>query len=133
MLKMTVFTSSLLVEISRYGTFFTFSFHMFGFPRSLNVSYKTFHLCFQFSNFVCFSSGHPSVTMAPDCDSDSVLPVLQRPDPPTELSLLSQSVMDQQVCVCESRDNVINWWLFACSFETAFTHLSLISFLILKK
>ncbi|XP_040921836.1 spindle and centriole-associated protein 1 isoform X2 [Toxotes jaculatrix] len=41
-------------------------------------------------------TGHPSVTMAPNCDSDSDLPVLQRPDPPTQLSLLSQSMMDQQ-------------------------------------
>lgn len=46
---------------------------------------------------LCVSAGHPSVTMAPNCDSDSVLPVLQRPDPPTQLSLLSQSMMDQQV------------------------------------
>ncbi|XP_023129143.2 spindle and centriole-associated protein 1 [Amphiprion ocellaris] len=41
-------------------------------------------------------TGHPSVTMAPNCDSDSELPVLQRPDPPTHLSLLSQSMMDQE-------------------------------------
>ncbi|XP_060950125.1 spindle and centriole-associated protein 1 [Limanda limanda] len=41
-------------------------------------------------------TGHPSVTMAPNCDSDSELPVLQRPDPPTQLCLLSQSMMDQQ-------------------------------------
>ncbi|XP_049420954.1 spindle and centriole-associated protein 1 isoform X1 [Epinephelus fuscoguttatus] len=41
-------------------------------------------------------TGHPSVTMAPNCDSDSELPVLQRPDPPTQLSLLSQSMMDPQ-------------------------------------
>ncbi|XP_072545087.1 spindle and centriole-associated protein 1 isoform X3 [Salminus brasiliensis] len=41
-------------------------------------------------------TGFPSVTMAPDCDSDSELPVLQKPDPPTQLSLLSQSMMDQQ-------------------------------------
>lgn len=41
-------------------------------------------------------TGHPSVTMAPNCESGSVLPVFQRPDPPTELSLLSQSMMDQQ-------------------------------------
>ncbi|XP_029955611.1 spindle and centriole-associated protein 1 [Salarias fasciatus] len=41
-------------------------------------------------------TGHPSVTVAPDCDSDSELPVLQRPDPPTQLSLLSQSMMDQE-------------------------------------
>ncbi|KAI4887996.1 hypothetical protein NFI96_034664 [Prochilodus magdalenae] len=38
----------------------------------------------------------PNITMAPDCDSDSELPVLQKPDPPTQLSLLSQSMMDQQ-------------------------------------
>lgn len=37
------------------------------------------------------------MTMAPSCDSDSPVPELQRPDPPTQLSLLSQSVMDQQV------------------------------------
>uniref|UniRef100_A0A8D3ATM9 Spindle and centriole-associated protein 1 n=1 Tax=Scophthalmus maximus TaxID=52904 RepID=A0A8D3ATM9_SCOMX len=48
-------------------------------------------------------TGHPSVTMAPHCDSDSELPVLQRPDPPTQLSLLSQSMMDQQVCVCQDK------------------------------
>ncbi|KAM4718279.1 spindle and centriole-associated protein 1 isoform 2-T3 [Anableps anableps] len=41
-------------------------------------------------------TGHPSVTVAPNCDSDSELPVLQRPDPPTHLSLLSQSMMDQE-------------------------------------
>ncbi|KAK5897877.1 hypothetical protein CgunFtcFv8_015341 [Champsocephalus gunnari] len=41
-------------------------------------------------------TGHPSVTMAPNCRPDSGLPVLQRPDPPTQLSLLSQSMMDQQ-------------------------------------
>ena len=49
---------------------------------------------------VCVSAGHPSVTMAPNRDSDSaLLPVLQKEDPPTQLSLLSQSIMDQQVCV----------------------------------
>ncbi|KAK5849676.1 hypothetical protein PBY51_013990 [Eleginops maclovinus] len=41
-------------------------------------------------------TGHPSVTRAPNCGSDSGLPVLQRPDPPTQLSVLSQSMMDQQ-------------------------------------
>ncbi|XP_067108069.1 spindle and centriole-associated protein 1 isoform X1 [Osmerus mordax] len=41
-------------------------------------------------------TGFPSVTMAPDCGSDADLPVLQRPDPPTQLSLLSQSLMDTQ-------------------------------------
>ncbi|XP_030612713.1 spindle and centriole-associated protein 1 isoform X2 [Archocentrus centrarchus] len=41
-------------------------------------------------------TGHPSVTVAPNCDSDTELPVLQRPDPPTHLSLLSQSMMDQE-------------------------------------
>ena len=37
------------------------------------------------------------MTMAPNCDSDSELPVLQKPDRPTHLSLLSQSMMDQEV------------------------------------
>lgn len=37
------------------------------------------------------------MTIAPDCGSDSEPPVVQRPDPPTQLSLLSQSMMDQQV------------------------------------
>ncbi|KAK7879018.1 hypothetical protein WMY93_030771 [Mugilogobius chulae] len=41
-------------------------------------------------------TGHPSVTRAPNCNSDSVLPVFERPDPPTELSLLSQSTMNPQ-------------------------------------
>ncbi|XP_066502249.1 spindle and centriole-associated protein 1 isoform X2 [Hoplias malabaricus] len=41
-------------------------------------------------------TGFPNITMAPDCDSDSELPVLQKPDPPTQLSLLSQSMMDQR-------------------------------------
>ncbi|KAF5894353.1 spindle and centriole-associated protein 1-like, partial [Clarias magur] len=40
--------------------------------------------------------GFPSVTIAPDCESDSELPVLQKPDPPTQLSLLSHSMMDHQ-------------------------------------
>ncbi|XP_026093913.1 spindle and centriole-associated protein 1-like isoform X3 [Carassius auratus] len=38
----------------------------------------------------------PLITVAPDCDSDSELPVHQKSDPPTQLSLLSQSMMDQQ-------------------------------------
>uniref|UniRef100_A0A4W4HDW2 Spindle and centriole-associated protein 1 n=1 Tax=Electrophorus electricus TaxID=8005 RepID=A0A4W4HDW2_ELEEL len=42
-------------------------------------------------------TGFPSVTMVPDCGSDTELPVLQKPDPPTQLSLLSQTMMDQQV------------------------------------
>eukprot|EP00064_Thunnus_orientalis_P011013 superscaffoldBa00001550_g11043 len=54
-------------------------------PRRQTVVYSMF-----------VSTGHPSVTMAPNCDFDSALPVLQRPDPPTQLSLLSQSMMDQQ-------------------------------------
>lgn len=50
--------------------------------------------------------------MAPNCDSDSVLPVLQRPDPPTQLSLLSQSMMDQQVIDSDVNDSKItNVWL----------------------
>lgn len=40
--------------------------------------------------------GFPNVTMAPDCESDSELPVPQKPDTPTQLSLLSQSMMDRQ-------------------------------------
>lgn len=41
-------------------------------------------------------TGFPTITVAPDCDSDSELPVHQKPDPPTQLSLLSQTTMDQQ-------------------------------------
>lgn len=41
-------------------------------------------------------TGFPTITVAPDCESDSELPVHRRPDPPTQLSLLSQSMMDQQ-------------------------------------
>lgn len=50
------------------------------------------------------------MTMAPNCESGSVLPVFQRPDPPTELSLLSQSMMDQQVNLIDSVYNS----LFSC-------------------
>ncbi|XP_074549636.1 spindle and centriole-associated protein 1 isoform X2 [Halichoeres trimaculatus] len=57
-------------------------------------------------------TGHPSVTMAPHCGSDSTLPVLQLPDPPTQLSLLSQSMMDKQALnevespeACSDEDN----------------------------
>ncbi|KAM4534425.1 spindle and centriole-associated protein 1 isoform 2-T2 [Odontesthes bonariensis] len=41
-------------------------------------------------------TGYPSVTVAPNGDFDSELPVLQKPDRPTHLSLLSQSMMDQE-------------------------------------
>uniref|UniRef100_A0A673L3V2 Spindle and centriole-associated protein 1 n=1 Tax=Sinocyclocheilus rhinocerous TaxID=307959 RepID=A0A673L3V2_9TELE len=41
-------------------------------------------------------TGFPTITVAPACDSDSELPVHQKSDPPTQLSLLSQSMMDQQ-------------------------------------
>uniref|UniRef100_A0A672RRE1 Spindle and centriole-associated protein 1 n=1 Tax=Sinocyclocheilus grahami TaxID=75366 RepID=A0A672RRE1_SINGR len=41
-------------------------------------------------------TGFPTITVAPACDSDSELPVHQNSDPPTQLSLLSQSMMDQQ-------------------------------------
>ncbi|XP_061569308.1 spindle and centriole-associated protein 1 isoform X2 [Cololabis saira] len=49
-------------------------------------------------------TGHPSVTVAPNCDSDSDLPVLQKPDPPTHLSRLSQSMMDREVSKDEYRE-----------------------------
>ncbi|XP_034025215.1 spindle and centriole-associated protein 1 isoform X2 [Thalassophryne amazonica] len=42
-------------------------------------------------------TGHPNVTVAPNCDSDSALPVPQRPDPLTQLSVLRKNMMEQQV------------------------------------
>lgn len=83
---------------------------------------------------VCVSAGHPSVTMAPNRDSDSaLLPVLQKEDPPTQLSLLSQSIMDQQVCVfifqiinaflvCDSHDTKLVFFLVACPIFANGTH-----------
>lgn len=63
------------------------------------VQYSFFFFYFTFkASCVVFFIGHPSVTMAPNCDSDTELPVLERPDPPTHLSFLSQSMMDQEVC-----------------------------------
>ncbi|XP_047006065.1 spindle and centriole-associated protein 1 isoform X1 [Ictalurus punctatus] len=53
--------------------------------------------------------GFPSVTVAPDCGSDSELPVLQKPDPPTQLSLLSQSMMDHQA-LNEPDDSAAEHW-----------------------
>lgn len=42
--------------------------------------------------------GFPNVTVAPDYDVESSQgPIVQKCDPPTQLSLLSDSVMDPQV------------------------------------
>lgn len=42
--------------------------------------------------------GFPNVTMAPHCDLESSQgPIVQKSDPPTQLSILSESVMDPQV------------------------------------
>ncbi|XP_063062532.1 spindle and centriole-associated protein 1 [Engraulis encrasicolus] len=41
-------------------------------------------------------AGTPKVTVAPGGSSDPQLPVLQKPDPPTQLSILSQSMLDPQ-------------------------------------
>ncbi|XP_012811971.1 spindle and centriole-associated protein 1 isoform X3 [Xenopus tropicalis] len=42
-------------------------------------------------------TGFPSVTMAPSCDLDtSRAPIVQKKDPPTQLSILSESIMDSQ-------------------------------------
>ncbi|POI28950.1 hypothetical protein CIB84_007300 [Bambusicola thoracicus] len=42
-------------------------------------------------------SGFPNVTMAPNCDVESSQgPVVQKWEPPTQLSILSESVMDSQ-------------------------------------
>ncbi|XP_016359220.1 spindle and centriole-associated protein 1-like isoform X2 [Sinocyclocheilus anshuiensis] len=49
-----------------------------------------------FGDAPCRRTGFPTITVAPACDSDSELPVHQKSDPPTQLSLLSQSMMDQQ-------------------------------------
>ncbi|XP_053153731.1 spindle and centriole-associated protein 1 isoform X6 [Hemicordylus capensis] len=41
--------------------------------------------------------GFPNVTVAPDCDEESFQgPIIQKCDPPTQLSLLNESVMDSQ-------------------------------------
>lgn len=69
----------------------------FVFSAVVNVCVKLWNL-----RYTCISTGHPSVTMAPNFDSDSVLPVLQKPDPPTHLSLLSQSMVDPEVNVSET-------------------------------
>ncbi|KFQ13889.1 Spindle and centriole-associated protein 1, partial [Leptosomus discolor] len=42
-------------------------------------------------------TGFPNVTMAPNCDLESSQgPIVQKCDPPTQLSILSESVMDSQ-------------------------------------
>ncbi|MED6272869.1 hypothetical protein CHARACLAT_001075 [Characodon lateralis] len=64
-------------------------------------------------------TGQFSVTVAPNCDSDFELPVLQKPDPPTQLSLLSQSMMDQEalneVEVSKEDDRDENTYPSCCS------------------
>uniref|UniRef100_A0A8C3XLT2 Spindle and centriole-associated protein 1 n=1 Tax=Chelydra serpentina TaxID=8475 RepID=A0A8C3XLT2_CHESE len=43
-------------------------------------------------------TGFPNVTMAPHCDLESSQgPIVQKSDPPTQLSILSESIMDPQV------------------------------------
>ncbi|KFQ87974.1 Spindle and centriole-associated protein 1, partial [Phoenicopterus ruber ruber] len=43
-------------------------------------------------------TGFPNVTMAPNCDVESSQgPIVQKCDPPTQLSILGESVMDSQV------------------------------------
>uniref|UniRef100_A0A8B9BA18 Spindle and centriole-associated protein 1 n=1 Tax=Anser brachyrhynchus TaxID=132585 RepID=A0A8B9BA18_9AVES len=47
-------------------------------------------------------TGFPNVTVAPNCDLESSQgPIIQKHDPPTELSILSESVMDSQVMYIE--------------------------------
>ncbi|XP_012995116.2 spindle and centriole-associated protein 1 isoform X1 [Esox lucius] len=83
-------------------------------PASLNIIREVFSGQFQLQDVLARSdramavvkdlfgdaprrqTGFPSVTMAPDCGSDYDLPVLQKPETPTQLSLLSQSMMDPQ-------------------------------------
>lgn len=56
-------------------------------------------------------TGHPSVTMAPKCDWDP-LPVHQRLEPPTRLSL-----MDQKVCKClKTFMHVLHFNMLNCKF-----------------
>lgn len=48
--------------------------------------------------FYLIPLGFPNVTVAPNCDVESSQgPIIQKRDPPTELSILSESVMDSQV------------------------------------
>eukprot|EP00075_Anas_platyrhynchos_P016230 XP_027305483.1 spindle and centriole-associated protein 1 isoform X3 [Anas platyrhynchos] len=59
-------------------------------------------------------TGFPNVTVAPNCDVESCQgPIIQKCDPPTELSILSESVMDSQalnevqeeaLSICPSED-----------------------------
>ncbi|XP_072737175.1 spindle and centriole-associated protein 1 isoform X2 [Ciconia boyciana] len=59
-------------------------------------------------------TGFPNVTMAPNCDLESSQgPIVQKCDPPTQLSILSESVVDSQVVneveeealsICQSED-----------------------------
>ncbi|NWR57542.1 SPICE protein, partial [Bucorvus abyssinicus] len=58
-------------------------------------------------------TGFPNVTMAPNCDLESSQgPVVQKCDPSTQLSILSESIMDSQVLneveedlpICQSED-----------------------------
>ncbi|TFK04140.1 Spindle and centriole-associated protein 1 [Platysternon megacephalum] len=61
-------------------------------------------------------TGFPNVTMAPHCDLESSqCPIVQKSDPPTQLSILSESIMDPQALNevegegssnCQSEDSV---------------------------
>ncbi|NXV75289.1 SPICE protein, partial [Atlantisia rogersi] len=58
-------------------------------------------------------TGFPNVTMAPNCDLESSHGLIQKCDPPTQLSILSESVVDSQALneveeeassICQSED-----------------------------
>lgn len=64
--------------------------------QSPAMYYRPSPLCS--SLFCLIPLGFPNVTMAPNCDLESSQgPIVQKCDPPTQLSILSQSVMNSQV------------------------------------
>lgn len=88
----------LLFKVTSLGTFFFFfvKYRSLIFSIVLQHKYRPSHPC---SSLCCLIRlGFPNVTMAPNCDLESSQePIVQKSHPPSQLSILSESVMDSQV------------------------------------
>uniref|UniRef100_A0A8D0FY36 Spindle and centriole-associated protein 1 n=1 Tax=Strix occidentalis caurina TaxID=311401 RepID=A0A8D0FY36_STROC len=74
-------------------------------------SYRQSPLCS--SLFCLIPLGFPNVTMAPNRDlGSSQGPIVQKCDPPTQLSILSESVADAQVIYCEQGTHLSSYRYF---------------------
>lgn len=86
----------LLFKVTSLGPFFCEIQELDFQYKVLQHKYRPSPLC---SSLCCLIPlGFPNVTMAPNCDLESSQgPIVQKSHPPSQLSILSESVMDSQV------------------------------------